>query len=31
MLLGPRGDIDDIADAIQKVYENRAGLAKAAT
>jgi perosamine synthetase len=31
MLLGPRSDIDDIADAIQKVYENRADLAKAAT
>jgi perosamine synthetase len=31
MLLGTRGDIDDIANAIQKVYENRADLAKAAT
>lgn len=28
MLLGPRSDIDDIADAIAKVYENRDELAK---
>ncbi len=29
MLLGPKGDIDDIANAIQKLYENRDALAKA--
>ncbi len=28
MLLGPKSDIDDIANAIQKVYENRDALAK---
>jgi len=28
MLLGPKSDIDDIANAIQKVYENRADLLK---
>lgn len=28
LLLGPRGDMDDIANAIQKVYENRDALAK---
>jgi hypothetical protein len=27
MLLGSKSDIDDIADAIQKIYENRAKLA----
>jgi dTDP-4-amino-4,6-dideoxygalactose transaminase len=31
MLLGTRSDIDDIANAMQKVYENRADLAKSAT
>jgi perosamine synthetase len=28
MLLGPKSDLDDIANAIQKVYENRAELVK---
>ena len=30
MLLGPKSDMDDIANAIQKVYENRSELAKKA-
>jgi hypothetical protein len=28
MLLGPQSDIDDIANAIQKIYENREALMK---
>ncbi len=28
MLLGPKSDMDEIANAIQKVYENRSELLK---